>query len=144
MNIEEYCAEIKNYFVINPDKDINFGTFEIADTTITLPFISENQYFRIVGSKFNDGVYKYDNRLQLVDETFIGAIWAMSVPKGFINAVSLADSYLENHPFARDIQSESFGGYSYTRGGSSLNTGFGYLPEHISKALNRYRKLRAI
>lgn len=146
MTLNDYCADLKNYFVDDFDTDLHFGQFTIADEGITLDFLDTNQYFRIVGSKFNDGVYRYDNKLSLVDETFSGAIWAMSVPPDFISAVQEAEQYLTDHPLGMEYQSESFGGYSYTRmsGGNSMASGFWYLPTTISQKLNKYRRLRVI
>ncbi len=77
MTITDFCDEINNYFV----SDRKFGTFTITNGALTGAddFLSENQYFRIVGSTFNVGVYKYPTT-DLTDETFGGAIWAMAVP----------------------------------------------------------------
>lgn len=77
MTITDFCAEINNYFV----SDRKFGTFTITNGALTGAddFLRENQYFRIVGSVFNDGVYKYPTT-DLTNETFDGAIWAMAVP----------------------------------------------------------------
>lgn len=77
MTITDFCDEINNYFV----SDRKFGTFTITNGALTGAddFLRENQYFRIVNSAFNDGVYKYPTT-DLIDETFDGAIWAMAVP----------------------------------------------------------------
>lgn len=77
MTITDFCDEINNYFV----SDRKFGTFTITNGALTGAddFLRENQYFRIVNSAFNDGVYKYPIT-DLIDETFDGAIWAMAVP----------------------------------------------------------------
>lgn len=146
MTLDDFCANLKNYFISDFDKDIHLGEYTIDNNTISLDFLAENQYFRVVGSKFNDGVYKYDNKLHLTDEIFNGAIWAMSVPPAFLSAVEEANTYLTAHPNAMALQSESFGGYSYTRavGGSTSLGGFGYLPSTISEQLNRYRRIRVI
>ena len=146
MTLDMYCADLKNYFIADFSKDLYFGEFEIHNNIINLGFLDANQYFRIVGSKFNDGVYKYDNKLTLVDETFNGAIWAMSVPPEFLAAVQEAETYLTEHPLGIEFQSESFGGYSYTRasGGNSMSSGFWYLPAVTAQKLNRYRRMRVI
>lgn len=146
MTLDNYCADLKNYFINDFDKDLHFGQFTISNNVITLDFLDTNQYFRIVGSKFNDGVYCYDNKLTLVDEIFSGAIWAMSVPPAFLAAVKEADDYLTAHPLGAEFQSESFGGYSYTRARNSnaSSGGFWYLPTAISQKLNRFRRMRVI
>ena len=147
MTLDDYCANLKNYFISDFDKDIHLGEYRISGNNIeNVDFLAQNQYFRIVGSIFNDGVYKLDNKLTLVDETFKGAVWAMSVPPDFIEAVKEAEDYLSSHPFGIEYQSETFGGYSYTRSSNqkSLSNGFWYLPNTISTKLNRYRRLRVI
>lgn len=146
MTLDDYCADLKNYFISDFGKDIHLGNYTISNGTIALDFLVDNQYFRIVGSKFNDGVYKYDNELTLVDETFSGAVWAMSVPPAFLDAVKEAEEYLAANPIGLEYQSESFGGYSYTRasGGNNASVGFWYLPATISQKLNRYRRMRVI
>lgn len=81
MTITDFCEELHNWF----DVDRIFGTFTISNGEITVPdgYLQENQYFRIVGSVFNDGVCKYPAS-DLTDETFEGAVWAMAVPPAAI------------------------------------------------------------
>ena len=68
--LTELCAELRNYFVVS----IHEGTFTIDGGKIApLDFIQENQYFRIVGSVFNDGVYQNTADLVLTDEIFSGS-----------------------------------------------------------------------
>jgi len=84
------CLEVRNFFDRNQPKI--FGDIVISDGAITnadfLLDIQENQYFRIVGSVFNDGVYQYTDKLELTDEVFNGAIWLMAVPKDFLALVA--------------------------------------------------------
>lgn len=53
--IEALCAETHNYH----ETDKVIGDYTIENGNIVLPFLAENQFFRVVGSKFNDGVYIY-------------------------------------------------------------------------------------
>lgn len=53
--IEALCAETHNYH----DEDRVIGDYTIENGIISLPFLVDGQFFRIVGSKFNDGVYIY-------------------------------------------------------------------------------------
>ena len=84
--IAEICDYLKNYF----DRDMPkyFGEIKIENGQLVGFFnrLAENQYFRIVGSKFNDGIYKYPET-ELTDETFSGAVWAMAIPKDFLKIV---------------------------------------------------------
>lgn len=88
MDITEICLECKNFFLREHEKSIHSGTFTISGGIITpLDFLKSGQYFRIVGSDIgNDGVYQYSGESipDLEDETFTGAIWAMSVPRAFL------------------------------------------------------------
>ncbi len=70
--LEELMRECRNWFVA--PNGVHLGTFTVKDGSIALPFLVYGQYFRIVGSVFNDGVYEYGN-FYLQDETFEGAIW---------------------------------------------------------------------
>ena len=149
--LTQICAEIRNYFSDENDRII--GDFQIVGGNIT-PLVSllENQYFRIVGSVFNDGVHKYgDSTDILIDEPeFHGAVWLMSVPKDLIDlADEIKDWQTKNADvLASPYQSESFGGYSYSKanGGTSAGGGtvnYGWQNAFASR-LNRYRKIRAV
>lgn len=115
--LTEMCMECRNWFT--PKGGKHGGTFTIESKSISpLDFILDGQYFRIVGSCFNDGVYKNESSslAALVDEVFDGQIWAMSVPPAFIALSTEIEEYCkkyesETSPFT----SESFGGYSYTK-----------------------------
>ena len=70
--LTELLAEIRNYFEVPNGR--HFGTFTISGGSIApLDFLQEGQYFRIVGSVFNDGVYQYP-AASLTDEVFEGAV----------------------------------------------------------------------
>lgn len=134
--IGDICAELNNYFVQN----IMVGKYAITDGTIELDdYLQDGQYFRIVGSVFNDGVYTYP-ATDLTDETFFGAIWAMSVPPSFIALCSKVDKWCKSD--AAEVSpytSESFGGYSYTRATDSSGAPATWR-EIFAKDLNKYRR----
>ena len=69
MNIKEICDYIHNYFEV----DEVSGEFTIADGSLEASFLSNNQYYRIQGSVFNDGIYKYPST-DLTNETFKGKV----------------------------------------------------------------------
>ena len=135
--LEKMCAECRNYFV----KDIRFGTFKIESGAIEpLDFLQEGQYFRIVDSVLNDGVYKYP-ATELKDETFYGAIWAMSVPPSFIALASDIEEYNKSDAGkASPYISENFGGYGYTKAVGSNGKVLTW-KSVFADDLNRYRKL---
>lgn len=140
--LEELMRECRNWFVA--PNGVHLGTFTVKEGSITLPFLVYGQYFRIVGSVFNDGVYEYGN-FYLQDETFEGAIWALSVPPAFIKLSEEIKSWRDQYENAANspFQSESFAGYSYTKSSANGNSGgsvTGWQGVFASR-LNKWRKL---
>lgn len=118
--LTELCKYLNNYF-LKDSEDKHFGSYEITGGEFaanSLPFLQEGQYFRIVGSVFNDGVYKYP-ATDLHDEEFYGAIWAMYVPAAVAELSTEIDTWLASDDVQSAEQSpytsESFGGYSYSK-----------------------------
>lgn len=147
--LTEICAEIKNYFTYESDK--HFGSWSIVDGLITPSFDIPTDYIRIVGSHKNDGVHKLSDA-DLVDEgTFNGAIWVMSPPKAFLDlAAEIAKWQAKNgnveSPAMSPFNSESFGGYSYSKAGTASGDGntngaANWIGAYNSR-LNIYRKIR--
>lgn len=144
--LSELCKELNNWF----DKERFFGTFTIANNEITGHFsLQENQFFRIVGSVFNDGVYKFGD-MDLEDETFDGAIWAMAVPNEVIALADDIEAWTDKYmgvdsPAMSPFNSESFGGYSYSKssgGSSSGNVDLsGTWQGAFADRLNHWRKI---
>lgn len=143
--LTEVCAEIRNYF-LKSRQDIYAGVYTISDGSIEdLPFLIDGQYFRIVGSALNDGVYKYPVT-GLKDETFEGSVWAMYVPPAVVKLSQDIDDWLSKNANALDspYQSESFGGYSYTMktgGGSGAGAGAVTWQGQFANRLNSWRKI---
>lgn len=126
--LTEICAEIKNYFTW--DKDKHFGDFTIENGEITPSFDIPTDYIRIIGSHKNDGVHKRgQNGFDLVDEdAFHGAVWVMSPPADFIALVAeivawQAKNGTIDSQAMSPFNSESFGGYSYSKSGGSASGG---------------------
>lgn len=151
--LDSICKEIRNYFTLEGDRII--GDFSVVDGVVIPLFdIQENQYFRVVGSVFNDGVYKYTSDLKLTDESkFHGAIWLMRVPRDFLDLVDEIEAWQEKYggidsASMSPYTSESFGGYSYSKGASvSTGTGSGggtTWQTVFASRLNPYRRMRTI
>ena len=71
MTITDFCEEVNNWF----DVDRQFGVFTIADGKLSgVTDLKENQFFRIIGSVFNDGVYQNNSELTLTDESLTALI----------------------------------------------------------------------
>ena len=79
--LEEVLQSLNNWFLV-PD-GIHTGEFTVQDGWLTLPFLQTGQYFRVVGSVFNDGLHQYP-ATDMTGETFTGAVWALAVPKAVI------------------------------------------------------------
>ena len=145
------CREVNNYFI--KDKScIHLGDYSVTDGTITgvsspFDYLKIGQYFRIVGSDLNDGVYKYTGeRIEtLKDETFEGAIWAMSVPTDFIALADEITVWVTEYGGAVNspYQSESFAGYSYSKA-SGANGGDVSWKSQFKSRLNAYRRVRTL
>ena len=53
--LNDVCLYLRNFFV----EKIYKGSFTIKNGVLApLDFLAEGQFYRLVGSKFNDGVYK--------------------------------------------------------------------------------------
>ena len=115
--LTEICQYLKNWFV-KSDKDKHFGIFKISEGVITPSFyLQPNQYYRIIGSLYNDGVHQFGNAEdKLTDETFDGAIWIMYVPPQIISLSKEITEWIKNNDKVQKsiYKSESFGGYSYS------------------------------
>lgn len=139
MNLGELCAHLRNWF-LRSDDDRHIGRFTVTGGTIDLPWLADGQYFRVIGSVFNDGVHQYP-AAGLTDESFVGEVWAMAVPP---DVVALADEISAWEAKYREAaespyQSESFGGYTYTKADASEG---GLTWEKVFRGrLNRWRKL---
>lgn len=96
------------------------GKFTIAQGTLVCNFLQEGQYFKVIGSVFNDGVHQYPSD-SLHDETFVGEVWAMAVPPTFIALCDEIEAWVAKYGEAVEspYTSESFGGYSYTKASGS-------------------------
>lgn len=139
--LTELCAELRNYFV----ESLHEGTFTINGGKIApLDFIQQNQYFRIVGSAFNDGVYKNTAELVLTDEIFSGSVWAMAVPPSVVALADEIQKYNESDEAKPSAYtSESFGGYSYSKATNSDGSPIGWQKVFASR-LKPYRRISVL
>lgn len=113
------CQYLRNYFV----RDKIHGKFTVAGGEITArglrlsDFLQEGQYFRIVGSVFNDGVHQFGVDALKDEREFSGTVYSMAIPQAVIDLSDEIDKWcvdnaaIINSPY----QSESFGGYSYSK-----------------------------
>ena len=137
--LTEICAELRNYFEVPNGR--HFGKFEISGGSIApLGFLQEGQYFRIIGSVFNDGVYQYP-AASLTDEVFEGAVWAMSLPPDLIALSAEIEEYNKSVGKPSVYTSESYpNGYSYTRATDASGVPLIW-QKAFSSRLSKWRKL---
>ena len=155
--LTEICAYLKNWFDIDeyhkklPRLE---GTFTISNGTLPdlEDLLIDGQYFYIYGSYFNDGVHEYNNKLVLKDETFFGLVQSMRIEPDFLKLVADIEAWEEKYSGVDSaamspFNSESFGGYSYSKSGGGNSEGSGSAgnaadPKSVFKSrLNRWRKL---
>ena len=151
--LTEVCDFVHNYF----EYAIYDGTFEISGGTINLDsLVANGQRFRIIGSALNDGIYTYhtdgqifnddgNNEIKLATETFTGRVVAMAVPATFLQIVNDVKEWQNQNKAVLEspYQSESFGGYSYTKASGSGSNAGGSLgwQDMFRSRLNAYRKI---
>ena len=151
--LEQIMDFIHNYFVLKKYR----GQFVIESGNLVCDFLQDGQYFKIVHSVFNDGVHQWfasaptdptEEREQLHDENFSGEVWAMAVPPTLIALAAEIEEWLSKYGDAASspFNSESFGGYSYTKAtgadtsGNGSNPGTGWQSVFASR-LNHWRKI---
>lgn len=145
--ISQVCAHIHNYFEVDDATNqrlIYPGTYTIENGSIALPFLYDGQYFRIFGSRKNNGVHQYHETLEegqesdLKDETFTGVIWEMRPPQEFLDLVAEIADWMEKYgdTMRNPYQSEDvIGVYRYTKMTSGKVTG-----DYIATWQNVYKE----
>ena len=138
--LEQVLMHLKNWFLV--PGGIHEGTYTIEDGSITLPFLANGQYFRICGSVFNDGLHQYPAS-DLKAETFEGAVWALSVPQAVIDLAAEIEAWETKNGDASvsPYQSESFGGYQYSKATDSASGGAVTWQSAFRSRLSAWRKL---
>lgn len=159
MMLTELCAFLKNYFV----DEMRYGDFKITNGIITyadgteLP-LQDGQYFRIIGSIFNDGCHLITTNGEegaealsnptLRDEEFNGSVWTMAVPKDVLDIADEIAAWRAKYegadsPALSPFNSESFGGYSYSKSaGNTASGSTGTTWQSVfGNRLIRYRKV---
>lgn len=113
--LEQVLLSLRNWFVAGK----RTGRVRIEGGRLVPPAgldLKEGQYIRITGSTFNDGLHSWPYN-GLTDEEFVGTVWALAVPRAVLDLADEIEAWRTEHRDELDgpYQSESFGGYSYTR-----------------------------
>ena len=138
--LEEVLQHLNNWFLV-PD-GIHTGEFIVQDGRLTLPFLQTGQYFRVVGSVFNDGLPQYPAK-NMTDETFDGAVWALAVPRAVITLADEIVSWDAKNGAPGPYTSESFGDYSYSKATNASGVAVGWQDVFKSR-LNAWRRIGGI
>ena len=138
--LEQVLMNIRNWFTV--EGGIHSGTFSIKDGGITLPFLADGQYFRIIGSVFNDGLHQYP-ATDLVDEEFSGVILALAIPPAVVDLADEIQKWQEKNGevASSPFSSESFGGYSYSKATDSVSGGAVTWQSAFKQQLSAWRKI---
>lgn len=120
--LTEICAYLHNFF----DYERHYGDISIIGGLLFCDgkeiALDEGQYFALFRKRNLLGVFKQGDTIP--DKTFDGSIWLMDVPKAITDANTWAETWKANNMAAGSdansvYQSESFGGYSYSKGNNS-------------------------
>lgn len=115
--LEQVLGSIHNWFTRDT---IDVSGCEIVGGQLPASIsIPDGVWYRIQGSYLNDGMHlKGDEAEGLTDETFDGTITTHVIPKALLAIVQEITDW--NAKYGADAnspyQSESFGGYSYSKG----------------------------
>ena len=161
--LTELCGWLKNWFEVEKC----YGSFKIVDGHISfadgteLP-LQNGQHFRIIrktdkndGSVFNDGVYQFlppegeplpDSPSTLKDEEWKGSVWCLAIPNDLIELSEEIAKWQEKNgsldsAAMSPFNSESFGGYSYSKSSGAESTGGTGWQSVFGNRLARYRKV---
>lgn len=153
--LETILNYIHNHFPIQGAE--HYGAFQIVSGTLNADFLKNGQYYLITGSIFNDGLHRfgYDGKVyvssdendvhpnmpELQDESFVGRIIPLAIPREIIKLSAEIKAWRANNP-ETDKVSESFGGYSYSRAQTTQNgtSSVGGWQAVYGRQLNKWRK----
>lgn len=150
--LTELCHEVNNYF----RREIHSQTFSVVNGSLVgIPegFLQQGQYFRVIGSIFNDGVHKYPATDMKNESSFNGAIWALAIPQEFQSLCAEIEAWNEKYGGAESaamspFNSESFGGYSYSKSSSfsssSSDTDKSTWQGVFDTKLRKWRRMRCV
>jgi hypothetical protein len=140
------CQYLHNYF----EYEKHFGLISIIGDVVFCDGeeieMGEGQYFALFRERYAIGVYQKGD--ELTDKTFQGSVWLMDIPDAILKANQWAEQWMEKNggvdsAASSPFQSESFGGYSYSKGNNSVGkVGVGLFDQaNFVGMLAPYRKL---
>ncbi len=138
--LEQLLGHLHNWFI---DRTVS-GSFDIRNGSIDVDGMQDGQWFRIIGSVFNDGLHLAPAN-DLHDESFNGKVQLLAVPQAVVSLAEDIKAWCDDNAkaLASPYTSESFGGYSYSKaadsfGGTGAPLGWQY---QFRSRINEWKKL---
>lgn len=121
VSLYELLMYLRNFF---PGEKWQFFGEDITEKRLLLPGLENGDYYLIEGSRRNNGIHVYGNS-DLRNETYSGIVTELCIPTELLILLNEINVWQEKHAEALQspYQSESFGGYSYTKASESGGTG---------------------
>ena len=121
VSLYEVLVYLRNFF---PGEKWQFFGEEITDKRLSLPGLENGDYYLIEGSRRNDGIHVYGNS-DLRNETYTGTVTEVCVPPALLELLDEINVWQAKNVEAiqSPYQSESFGGYSYTKASGNTTSG---------------------
>lgn len=144
--LEQILAYLNNWFVrytYTGNVTVGKGGAVLAPSEAAA-VLQPGRWYRILDSDFHDGVYQVpegeeeepereieetqqeeESEGEEPGEAFYCTLWTLGVPTGLLNIMAEMEAWQAKYgdTVSGPYQSESFGGYSYSKTGSSSSTG---------------------
>ena len=121
------------------------GEFGIVGGSLEVEGLEDGQWFWVEGSALNDGLHLYPAD-DLEDEEFEGRVVFLRVPRNVVELAEDIESWVYDNAKVLDgpYQSESFGGYSYTKASTGSGSDGTYVDgwqAHFASRMRPFRKI---
>lgn len=149
--LERVLRYLNNWFVLpngiyrgtvtlSADRPVGAG-FPPNASAFVPPLDPSARHFRIIGSAKNDGIVKSEQWLS--SETFTGEIWALAIPNAVLALACDVSEWCGKYgaAAASPFVSESFGGYSYSKGAQGGGSSAGGWQQAFAAELRPWRKI---
>ena len=144
--LTEICGYLNNYF----DVERHTGLIKIQDGIIYCSdkevAMDEGQYFALLRKNFVLGVYVFGTD-ELDDKEFEGSVWILDIPQSFLSITAEIQAWQTKYGGSDNaamspFNSESFGGYTYSKGSSASSTSNAVTWQDMYKSrLSKYKKV---
>lgn len=140
VSLYEVLLYLRNFF---PGERCTCSGTPIQQGVAQIPCLEEGDYYLIEGSKCNDGLHIYGD-CDLVGEMLTGYITECRIPPALLSLYTEINYWQKKNAEAitSPYQSESFGGYSYTKKSQTNSSGdVSSWQDAFSRRLRMWRKI---